>query len=356
MIHFFLTFGKDAADSPFGRRLVEMGVPHRVIAADVRHRYRNRWWMLLVGRPQTAWFAVKAAFRSLVVERPRPQAVVVWTHIEALIVAALRLLVLRQRRTRIVLVGFILTQRSGALHQLLRTLYFRTVFAVVDLVVVHSSVEAANYAQRFKGSRARFVFIPWGSHIEGLAAVIAKAERPGSGQPADEIADVVCAGRSGRDYPTVYAAFAGTSVQVRIVCDRRAALDGCPDAPNIHVLDTCYGDDYLLQLLRARCVVIPLAADDISAGQMVLLQAMEMGKAAVITRTATTIDYATDGHDAVMVEGHDPVALRHTVERLLLDDGLRNRLGSNARRSFAERFTVPAFVTQLVRQIAATNP
>lgn len=341
MIHFFLTFSKDAANSPFGRKLAELGVQYRIIAGEVRHRFKHRLWMVFVGRPATAWFALRAAWQSLAREAERPRVIVVWTHIEVLIVGLVRWLLRRQ--TAIVLVGFILTERTGRLHNLLRRLYFRRVLSVAQLVIVHSRVEAERYARQFAGLPARFAFIPWGSHIDDIA----RLEREAPAQPAD----VLCAGKSGRDYPTLFGALGGTGVRVKVVCDLAEALAGCSPAANIEVLDHCYGDAYLREVLHARCVVVPLGVGDISAGQMVLLQAMELGKAAVITRTATTVDYVRDGHDALLVDPGNPAALREAVERLLADDALRLRIGQQAKRTFNERFTVPALVQSLVGEI-----
>ncbi len=348
MIHFFLTFSKDAADSPFGHRLAELGVQSKIIAGEVRHRFRHRLWMVFIGRPQTAWFAICAAMRSLLLETPQPRVVVVWTHIEALIVGLVRWS-FRRHDTRIVLVGFILTRRSGWLQNALRSLYFNRVFSVVDMAIVHSRVEAARYTALFRARKTRFVFIPWGSHIDGLDS-LAQA------QPGGDAADVLCAGRSGRDYVTLYRALAGTPHRVKIVCDLAESLNGCEPADNIQVLDKCYGTAYLRELMDTRCVVIPLGVGDISAGQMVLLQAMQMGKAVVMTRTTTTVDYATDGHDALLVDAADAPALRAAVERVLSDPPLRALLGSNAQATFAERFTVPGLVTSLVKEIQSMDP
>ena len=347
MIHFLLTFSKDAANSPFGQRLREMGVQSRIIAGEVRHRYKHRLWMLFVGRPRTAMFAMRAAFRSLVVERPVPRAVVVWTHIEALIVGLVRWFS-RNTDTKLVLVGFILTSRTGWFHRLLRSLYFRSVFSLVDLAIVHSRVEADRYAEQFKGCRTKFVFIPWGSHIDNLVEL--------SEPPIEGAADVLCAGRSGRDYLTLYRAFAGGPLRVKIVCDLAEALAGCEPAPNIQVMNQCYGSAYLREVLHAGCVVVPLSAGDISAGQMVLLQAMELGKAVVMTRTATTVDYVTQGQDALLVEAGDADGLRGAVERLLAEPALRERLSQGAKQTFTSKFTLPALVTSLVQEIQKIDP
>lgn len=345
MIHFFLTFSKTAADSPFSRRLDELGVQYQIIPGEVRHRYRGRFWMTLVGRPMTAWFALRAAIRSMLVSDLQPDVVVVWTHIEALIAGLVR--AARQRRgVKIVLVGFILTQRAGRLHRWLRDRYFGAVFRIVDMAVVHSSVERERYSAAFP--RVHWVFIPWGSNIEAVPQA--------NGQAAQELRTVLSAGRSGRDYRTFYRAFATGPFDARIVCDMPSALDGCVSSPFITVLDRCHGTAYVRELLAASVVVIPLAVGDISAGQMVLMQAMQLGKPIVITRTATIVDYLTPDHDALFVEADDAKALFGAVERLLSDKETASRLGANAVATFANRFTLQAMVTSLVREIHAFAP
>jgi glycosyltransferase involved in cell wall biosynthesis len=345
MIHFFLSFSKDAANSPIARCIAESGIEFRIMAGRVSHQYRHKVWMVFVGRPLTAWFGIRAAFRSLVLARPAPRIVVVGTHIEALIVAILRWLVCRD--AKIVLLGFILTSRSNYFHNVLRTWYFRRVFSVVDLAIVHSSIEAARYADIFRGLRTRFTYVPWGTHVNGLEA-LRQADRQ---RPAGDQAYVLSAGRSGRDYPCLFNAFHGSARKLRVVCDLAAALKGCQAAPNIEVLDHCYGGDYIRVLWGAFCVVIPLAVDDISAGQMVLLQAMAMGKPIIITKTSTTTEYVTHDHDALLVESGDPEAIRAAVERIFAEPELLAHLSRNAEASFQNRFSIPAYVRGLLSAI-----
>jgi glycosyltransferase involved in cell wall biosynthesis len=255
-----------------------------------------------------------------------------------------------RRQTKIVLVGFILTQRRQPLHNWLRAVYFRWLFSLVQLVVVHSRTEAERYASLYRQSAARFVFIRWGSYVIKLP------ENELHLAPGRAGADVLAVGRSGRDYPTLFRALGGTELCVRVICDVPAALADCTPAPNIEIMDRCFGGDYLRELNNASCMVIPLGVADISAGQMVLLQAMEMGKAVVITRTATTLDYVADGQEALLVEPGDAEGLRRAVTQLVADPALRERLARQARDSFNRHFTVPAFVDALVTEIQKLDP
>lgn len=350
MIHFFLPFSNRAAETPLGRCIAASGLQHQIFAGELRLRYRYRLWLILVGWPTVALYGLRAAFRSLT-STPAPRVVVVYSHIEVLMVSAVRWL-WRRQNTKIVLVGFILTTRRGRLHNYLREKYFRFVLSLADLVVVHSQTEAIRYADQFRQCSTRFAYIPWATHVDGLDA-LRSANEP---KPVGDQAYILSAGRSGRDYRTLFEAFQAGNRKVRVVCDSAAAMAECQPSANIEVLDHCYGDDYIKHVWNADCVVIPLAVDDISAGQMVLLQAMAMGKPIVITRTTTIAEYVTDGHDALCVAARDPQALREAVERLLADPQFSRQLGAHAEETFRRCFSIPTFVSRLLEEICQLDP
>ena len=81
---------------------------------------------------------------------------------------------------------------------------------------------------------------------------------------------------------------------------------------------------------RAALVVIPLLPAERSTGQVVLFEAMAMGKPVVATRVAGTLDYLRDGENGLLVEPGDAPALAQAVNRLLGDPALAARLAENA--------------------------
>jgi glycosyltransferase involved in cell wall biosynthesis len=350
MIHFLMPSLPRATDTPLARCMVDSGLQHRLFSGKLRLRYKFRLWLILVGWPTIALYGLRLAFKSLT-STPVPRVIVVYSHIEVLMVSAVRLF-LRRQQTKIVLMGFILTARRGRFHNYLRGKYFRFIFSLTSLVVVHSQTEAKRYADQFEGCGSRFVFIPWATHVNGLDAL-----RTSNGPKVDgDNGYILTAGRSGRDYRTLFEAFRSSNHRVRVVCDYAAALNGCRPSANIEVYDHCYGEAYLKQLWNAYCVVIPLAVDDISAGQMVLIQAMAMGKPIVITGTTTTAEYLTDGYDGLCVPACDPIALREAVDRLFKDQQLSKRLGTNAESTYSSRFSIPVFVSRLLQEIKIIDP
>lgn len=348
MIHFFPTFSRDAANSPCGEALRHAGVPHRIFASEVPLTYRSRARLLLVCIPRLAANAAGQAVRSLLCSRPAPATVVVGSDVEVLVFALARLL-FRRPHVRIVLNSFIYTSRASPLVNALRRAAFRFMLRRAALVVVHSRLEAARYERIFAGTGTRFAFVPYGGSVAWRPTLIGDA-RAVPGEPGL----IVAAGRSGRDYATLFAAMTGAGAEVRVICNT-AGLPAPPaESPGerIVILDNCHGLDYYREIVRAAVVVIPLAVDDISAGQMVLVQAMALGKAIVVTGTPTIRDYATDGHDALLVPRGDAPALRAAILRLLGDVALRIRLGGNAMQTYDARFGTEGHVHSLLAVIA----
>jgi glycosyltransferase involved in cell wall biosynthesis len=339
MLHFFPTFGNDVGDSPFAHELHALGVEHRLFAQEIILRYRSRIWLLFFGWPKLAAFAIRSAIRSLVRSQPKPTAAVLGSHFEVLAFGAVRSLGI-SRGTKIVLLGFILTQRPSALENRLRLAYFSAVFRLADTVICHSTLEAERYRRLFKGCHSRFVFMPYGLHISGREQ---RADVMSSVRPY-----ILSAGRSGRDYKTLFEAVEGLEIELHVVCDRQAALAGLRLPQNVKVLRDCYDDDYVGELRNCQFVVIPLAVSDISAGQMVLVQAMAFAKPTVITRTPTVEEYVRHGDESILVPQGDIESLRGAILQLLADPELTRRLSTHASRAFEERFSMRAYVRHLV--------
>jgi len=345
VFHFFPRYTKDASDTPFGSELRKLGVPHRFFGAVLSHRYRSKLELLLVVHSKLLWFAVRNAFLSLVLSKPAPTVVVITSDVEALVFGFFRWVL--RRRVTIVFETFIFVPRAGntrALHQL----YIATALRAVDIAICHSHLEVESCKRRFPAGRTRFAFVPFGTTLGSRLALIERF-----GAAAEQGAQVVSAGKSGRDYATLAQAAQGLPCRVRIVCDFAAQTAAVAANEQVEILSECYGTDYLETLAQAKIVAIPLSVSDISAGQMVLLQAFALNKAVIITRTPTTEDYATDGEDVLMVPMGDVGAMRAALQRLLSDTELRQRLAKAGARRFVEAYSTEAYVRKLISVVEA---
>jgi glycosyltransferase involved in cell wall biosynthesis len=343
MIHFFPTFDRNAENSPYGEGLRQSGVPYRIFSGQVRFNYRSRFELFLVCIPRLAWFALRSALASMVMSRPPPSGVVLGSDVEVLIFAAVRALFFR-RRVRIIYNGFIYTTRVTTLANRLRRAYFGFVLRRTWMVVVYSRLEETRYAALFRG--ARFHFIRWGGSIHRRRELMEQARQP---HPPY----IVAAGKSGRDYATLFTAMEGLDIELRVVCDLASAVPPIQPCSRITILARCHGFDYLREVAGATAVVIPLAVEDISAGQMVLSQAFALGRPVVVTDTATVMDYAADGETALLVPRGDAAAMRAALLRLLDDAPLRERLGAAGLAAFEADMDTPAHLRRLARMLDA---
>ena len=343
MIHFFPRFSRDAAASPMGDTLRALGVPHRIIASDVPQRYAYRLQLLMLGYPKLAWSALQTAVASMYGKGPPPDAAMISSDVEALVFAFVRAMP-SAAQPRLVFVPFIFTQRASASVNRARLLYYRFVMRRVSCAICHSVLEVARYQKLFAGCGTQFVFVPWGGYVPSAAEIEAKAPAP----PSDGVSRVVSAGRSGRDYPTLAKAVKDLPCRLTIICNAAASLDGVAASDKIDILQDTFGMDYLAWLMRADVVAVPLRVEDISAGQMVMIQAMALGRPLVVTRTPTVGDYLQHEDTALLVPRGDAPAMAAAIRRLLDDPEAAAALGRRAKARYAEMFNAEAHLHLLV--------
>jgi glycosyltransferase involved in cell wall biosynthesis len=349
MLHVFSRYRMQG--TPFELELQALGVPYRLFCETVNLRYRSAAGLVFGVYPRLVAFAVRQAIASMARARPHPDVAIVGTDVEAVVVGAMRHLF--SPRTRLVFETFIMTPRGNRLLNRFYDLYLRLVLSQCALAICHSSLEVSRYRQAFPRTRCRFAFVPFGTAVVARHELI--AARPAScDDPA--YAPIVSAGRSGRDYLTLAQAVDGLACRLDIICDTAPPTEGVAVGEQIAIRRDCAGTAYIEALSRALFVVVPLSADDISAGQMVLLQAAALERAVIITRTPTTEEYATDEVDALMVDRGDVGQMRRAIRRLLDDPALRRRLAVAARARFERDHSTEGYVRNLVATVRHMLP
>lgn len=79
----------------------------------------------------------------------------------------------------------------------------------------------------------------------------------------------------------------------------------------------------------------------------VLLEAMALGKPVVASRVGGIVDVVDDGKTGILVPAQDAPALANALITLLLDAGLRMRMGKAARAKIDAKFSAQAMVSQI---------
>lgn len=145
----------------------------------------------------------------------------------------------------------------------------------IDRFICFSKEECAYYANLFGVDKSKFIFCPLGK------------EEPLVKDVKDE-GYIFATGRSNRDYDFLVDALKYTDYRCVIACDAYKLKD-CPS--NTSVLNNCYGESMLNLMAHCHCVVVPLKDLRISSGQLVVLQAMSLGKPVICTHADGIIDY-----------------------------------------------------------------
>jgi glycosyltransferase involved in cell wall biosynthesis len=130
-------------------------------------------------------------------------------------------------------------------------------------------------------------------------------------------------------------------VQLRIVgggrlqpvLERRAAADG-----RVRLLGPLPPDEVARELREADALLFPTRSDVFG---LVLVEAMGAGLAPIVARRAGAVDdLCVDGHNAIVIDSHEPGVWARAIDRLAADRALAVELGSNARRTVEQRWTI----------------
>jgi glycosyltransferase involved in cell wall biosynthesis len=233
----------------------------------------------------------------------------------------------RWRRGTFVVVSCWLGELTRAAPAPKRLLY-RQAYRGVDLVTVFSANQRAILRDRLGIDDRRIAVVPFGIDIDELDGVT----------PTDD-ATVVAVGRDrGRDWPTLLAAARNSGWRVKLAT-RQRQLDGLSIPPEVEVLGSISRQQYVRTLAGARVVVIITHDLAYPTGQSVMLEAMALGKACVVTATAAMSDYIEPGVTCLAVDVGDADGVRRAIERLLADPVLRETLGHAARQRVVQNFT-----------------
>lgn len=222
----------------------------------------------------------------------------------------------------------------------LKTALFRWIARRGFGVLVLSSAELESVADRFGLPRERLRFIP-------LQCTIGEPRE----SPTDE-GFVVSAGRSLRDYTTIVRAAPMIGAPVIIMCGADDEIPPGPRPANLTVRREAPREEYVDIL--ARCAVVALALKETlrPTGQVVMLEAMGLGKPVVATRHVGTADYIRHGENGFLVEPGDAEGLAREVQKLLDDPALRRRIGRQGLADVNRRYALEVHAKARIQAIA----
>lgn len=213
----------------------------------------------------------------------------------------------------------------------------KILFSSIDLIFVSSKSEIATYAERLKLPPERFRFLPFHTDIVSPGRISSHKDY------------ILSAGKTGRDFDTLLRAAEGMDAKIVIVSDRYHAQNLKPPTNVSLKVDIPY-EEYLSYLRECYFVVVPLCSLVKSTGQVVILEAMGLGKPVIATETVGTIDYIQHGVNGLLVPVGDAGALRAAMVGLKKDQQLYDRLATNGLDTVCKYHTFDAYVKTILQE------
>jgi glycosyltransferase involved in cell wall biosynthesis len=153
-----------------------------------------------------------------------------------------------------------------------------------------------------------------------------------------------------RDFETLGRAIFGQEFPV--VLRTSLVMEDRDRFPNVSVVRDRLSDSGLRDLYRrAKIVTLPLHDTLHPGGITTLLEAFACGKAMVAGDSRGIRDYLRHENNCLVVPCGDADAMQSAVRRLMNDDGLRERLGRNARAYAEAELSQPCHAKRLAEAI-----
>lgn len=324
-LHYITRSSEDAINWPFAQTLNELFPSFKAFASTIDTNYRSKLELIFIIYPKIFFITLKNAVKSA---KLNPHYVILESDIEIISYCFIKLLF--NSKTKICFSCFIYTGGEKSTLNL-KYLYYRFVLSLVDLIIVHSSSEVQAYSKIFCDHSIKFRFVHYG--------IGAPCEKVPYGAQKKVKGLIVSAGRSNRDYQLLLNVARRLPYKFEIICDSAHSIPDCIIPPNVVFLRNCHGNEYISKLHQAEIVVIPLARDDISAGQMVLLHAMAYRKPIIASDCISIKNYVLNDNTLRLVPLGSENMLKRNIEELMTNYELRCSLAEKAGKNYDNNFT-----------------
>ena len=250
--------------------------------------------------------------------------VVAWQQFYGITTAFYNSIITLHKKMDITIMTFIYNPKQGVAGRIFNRYVNRAICSKnVSNIVVFSQSEVAYYSRLFPHAAAKFKHLPLGIGTTGALPPVTKGDY------------IFTTGMSNRDYGFLCNALKGTHYKVKIACPGVKVPAG---TDNIEVLSDCYEDEMLRQMAECRVVVIPLRDKEVSSGQLVLLQAMLLGKPVIVTRTHALSPYIEEGKSAITIE-NTADELLDALDELYNDDAKYAEISKIAAEKVRQNFS-----------------
>jgi glycosyltransferase involved in cell wall biosynthesis len=225
---------------------------------------------------------------------------------------------------------FIYKEKSGLVGRVYKCfMHYIIESRYIDKIIVFSSNEVDYYSILFPLAKSKFTYIPLG---------IEKIKDIGEEKRREEKTFILSTGKSNRDYDFLFEALTDTQYHVKIIANtvKRSSF------ANIEIYNNVFDLDMLQYMNNCFCIVITLKNVNISSGQLVILQAMQLGKPIIVTESKGVSDYIIHGYNGLIIKKEKQYLL-NALQQLYSDRELYEQLSCNAKIEYEKKYTLFQF-------------
>ena len=201
----------------------------------------------------------------------------------------------------------------------------------IDIMSTTSSAECEMYAKTFGVDINKFIYTPFGiNNIEKEVEDI-KTDYD------DKF--ILSLGRSNRDWDFLIDSLKETEYKLKIICDELKTKN---QYKNIEIINDVYGVESYKYIKQCYCMVMPILDPTISAGQTVLLEAMNLKKPIIITESkGLTDDYITDRINGIVIS-KEKTELLNSLNELYNNSSLYENISNKAYKDYIDKYSLYA--------------
>lgn len=274
---------------------------------------------------------IKLAWRVLR-KRKQYESIIFWQQFIALYYILFAKILFVRKCPPSVILTFIFIRRNsfkGWLHKRLYSLAVNS--KSVKKLVCHSSSEKKIYSDEFgEKASSKFEFIPIG---EGTYVFDAIDEAP--------VPFYISGGASNRDYATLIEAFRRLDDKLIIAC-RPKDVEGIDIPDNVELHFKTYGNDFLKLIRQSKALILTINDPNISAGQLVMINAMRARKLSIVTAGSCLDDYAEDDF-SIRIKAHLPEEIIKAVQFVNQNKNKISKMEEAALAKYKESYSIKKY-------------
>lgn len=277
---------------------------------------------------------------QIVSQRHEYDRIIGWQQFYALNYAFFCRLFSLSKVNNVTVMTFIYRKKKGLIGKLYhKYMSYIVTSKYIDRFICFAKEECDYYSDVFHVAKGKFIYVP-------LGCKMAKADI------TTDDGTVFSAGRSNRDYDFLVGLMKDSQTKIIIASDSYRRKD-VPS--NIEILNDCYGQDMINLMAKSHCVVVPLKDLKVSSGQLVVLQAMSLGKPVICTMSDGIKDYVIDGETGFLVN-NTRTEWFDALEKMYKDKRYYDSMSRAAFELYQKEFTEKAMYRRIAKVINLNRP